>query len=163
MDRLRDLLDLNDNRIWILIGLCALTVLTVQAVENAIDGTWPHQRRSTGLIPRARLAQGSWGLIALLVLAGLVLAILNLTIMLWRDETTTDLHRFGIILVGIGWLAFLVANADRLPFRRYVSGLGLLAPTALGVLLVVGDMLLLIAFLAILPSWQTVRDALPLG
>lgn len=162
MDQVRDLLDLNDNRIWILVGLCVVTVFTVQAVESTVDGTWPHQRRTTGVIPRARLAHGSWGVVALLVLAGMVLAILNLTIMLWRDEATSDLHRFGIILVAVGWLAFLFANADRLPFRHYVSGLGLVAPAALGILLVAGDALLLIAFLAILPSWDTVRDALPL-
>ncbi|MGI8642635.1 MAG: hypothetical protein ACR2LS_00765 [Thermomicrobiales bacterium] len=163
MDQLRDLFDLNDNRIWLLVGLCAVTIFTVQAVESAIDGTWPHQRRSTGLVRRARLAQGSWGIVAILVLAGMVLAILNLTIMLWRDEATTDLHRFGIILVAVGWLAFLFANTDRLPFRQFVAGLGLTAPTALGLLLIAGDTLLLIAFLAILPSWDTIRDALPPG
>ena len=162
MDRLRDLVDLNDNRIWVLVGLCAVTVFTVQAVESTVDGAWPHQRRPTGLIPRARLAQGSWGVVAVLVLAGLVLAILNLTIMLWRDEATSDLHWIGTILVAIGWLAFLFANADRLPFRRYVSGLGLIGPATVGILLVAGDTLLLIAFLAILPSLDTVRDALPL-
>ncbi len=162
MNQVRDLVDLNDNRIWILVGLCVVTVFTVQAVESTIDGTWPHQRRAAGMVPRARLSHGSWGIVALLVLAGMVLAILNLTIMLWRDEATTDLHRFGIILVAAGWIAFLFANADRLPFRRYVSGFGLVAPTAVGVLLIAGDILLLIAFLAILPSWDTVRDAIPL-
>lgn len=163
VDDVRDFLDVDDRRIWVLVGLCILTVFTIQAVENAIEGAWPHQRRTTRLMPRTRMAQGSWGVVAVLVLPGLVLAILNLIVMLWRDAVESDLHRLGGLLVGIGWLAFLLASADRLPFRRYVSNLGVIAPAALAVVLLVGDVLLLIGLLDILPSLETVRDALPFG
>ena len=163
MEEVRDFLEVDDQRIWLLVGLCLVTVFTIQAAENATEGAWPHQRRMARVSPRTRKAQGIWGAVAALVLAGLVLAILNLIVMLWRDAVDSDLHQLGGVLLAVGWLAFLLASAERLPFRRYVGNLGALAPVALGVLLLVGDTLLLIGFLDILPSLDTVREALPFG
>lgn len=163
VDDVRDFLDIEDQRIWLLVGLCLITVFTIQAAEHAMEGAWPHQRRVDRVSPQTRMVHGIWSVVAGLVLSGLVLAILNLIVMLWRDAMDSDLHQLGGALLAVGWLAFLLASADRLPFRRYVGTLGAIAPLALGVLLLVGDILLLIGFLDILPPLDTVREALPFG
>jgi len=161
-ETVRDFFTVDDGRIWVLVGLCLLTVFTLQGVDAATEGAWPHQRRPMADPPRARGLRGSWSVAAALVLPGLLLAILNLVVMLWRDAAQSDLHRYGGILVAAGWLGFVVLSADQSPVRRYAANLGVVAPLALSALLVVGDLLLLIAFLDILPTLDTVRDALPL-
>ena len=45
VDELRRVLRLDDSRIWLLIGLCVALVFTIQSVETATEGAWPHQRR----------------------------------------------------------------------------------------------------------------------
>ena len=161
-DTVRDFLTVDDRRIWLLAGLCLVTVLTLQSVDAAVEGAWPHQRRPMADPPRARGLRGGWSLAAALVLPGLLLAILNVVVMLWRDAAGTDLHRLGGILLGVGWAGFVLVTADRSPVRRLVANLGIAGPLALAVPLLIGDALLLIGFLDILPSLDTVRDALPL-
>ncbi len=74
-----------DNRLWwLLIGLCLALLLTVQAIETAIEGAWPHQRRASSLIPRDRIVQMSWGLVALLVIPGSLLLIGNVAVLMCR-------------------------------------------------------------------------------
>jgi len=152
-----------DNRLlWALVGLCLATVLTIQAVETAVEGAWPHQRRPTRMLPRERSAQAIWGVVALLVLPGALLTILNLAVLLWRDLPHTQTQTLGSALVGIGWVVFLLASFDRLGVRRYLASVGPAAPLALLGVLLVGDLLLLIAFIEIRPSIDALRDALPL-
>ncbi|MEJ7761335.1 MAG: hypothetical protein WKF80_00945 [Thermomicrobiales bacterium] len=153
---------MDDGRIWLLIGLCLITVLTLQSIDAAVEGAWPHQRRPMADPPRARGLRGGWSLAAALVLPGLLLAILNVVVMLWRDAGGTDLHRIGGILLGVGWAGFVLVSADRSPVRRLAANLGMAGPLALAIPLVIGDTLLLIGFLDILPSLDTVRAALPL-
>lgn len=162
MDTLRDALRLDNNRLWLLIGLCVAMVFTLQAVEESVEGAWPHQRRPTRLVPRARSVQAVWAYVALLVLPGLLLGILNVATLLWQDVPRTDAHLLGSLFVGLGWLVFVLASMDRLRVRRYMGNLGLVGPIALIVVLLVGDALLLIGLLDILPSFDTVRDALPI-
>ena len=45
LDEIRKVLRLDDSRVWLLIGLCVALVFTIQSVETATEGTWPHQRR----------------------------------------------------------------------------------------------------------------------
>lgn len=161
MDTLRDFVTgVEDRRIWLLVAVCVATVLTLQTVETAVEGAWPHQRRASRTIPRARAAQGVWGSVALLLLPGLLLGILNLAVLLWRDRDETETQLLGSFLVGLAWVVFVLASIDRLPVARYLRQLGMVGPIAVLALLVVGDVLLLIAFLDVLPSLETVRDAL---
>jgi len=160
MDTLTDFVNgVEDRRLWLLIALCVVTALTLQTVETAVEGAWPHQGRAAYLPPRARAARGVWGSVALLLLPGLLLAILNLAVLLWRQREETEAQIIGSLLVGLGWLAFVLASTDRLPVGRYLRGLGTVGPVALAALLLVGDALLLIAFLDVIPSWDTVQDA----
>jgi hypothetical protein len=161
MPDLPNFLDGHDRLFWLLIGACLAMVLTIEAVETAVEGAWPHQRRPTRMLPRERSAHAVWGSVALLVLAGALLTILNLGVLVWRNLDHTETQVLGSIFVGIGWATFLLASSDRLPVRRYLATVGPIAPIALLGILVFGDLLLLIAFLDVRPSVDEVRDALP--
>jgi len=153
-----------DNRLWwLLIGLCLALLLTVQAIETAIEGAWPHQRRTSSLIPRDRSVQMSWGLVAMLVIPGSLLLIGNIAVLIWRDPEQPDQLVLGSVLVGVGWVLFLVFSLNALRLGRLFNNLGLIGPLALVALLLVGDILLLTAFLDILPAWDEVTTSIENG
>jgi hypothetical protein len=161
MPELPDFLHTDNRMLWLLIGVCLAMVVTIEAVEAAVEGAWPHQRRPTRMLPSERSAHAIWGYVALLVLPGALLEILNLAVLVWRNLDHTDTHVLGSVFVGIGWVTFLLASTDRLPVRRYLATVGPVAPIALLGILLFGDILLLIAFLDIRPTIDEVRDALP--
>lgn len=151
-----------DNRqLWLLIGLCLMMIFTLEAVEEAVEGAWPHQRRPSRIAPRARNVQTVWGVIALLVLPGIVLAILNVGMLVWKDVARPETLALGGIFLGAGWLLFLLGSIDRLRLRGYIGQAGLAGAIALALVLLVADLLLLIAFLDIRPSLDTIKEALP--
>ncbi len=153
-----------DNRLWwLLIGLSIALLLTVQAIETAIEGAWPHQRRSARLVPRERAVQMSWGFVALLVIPGALLLIGNVAVVIWRDPELPDQLMLGGVLAGIGWALFLIFSLNLLGLGKLFNNLGLIGTLALVALLIVGDVLLLTAFLDILPDWNTVKDAIENG
>ncbi len=153
-----------DNRLWwLLIGLCLALLLTVQAIETAVEGAWPHQRRASSLIPRDRSVQMSWGLVAMLVIPGSLLLIGNVAVLIWRDPEQPDQLVLGSVLAGIGWVLFLVFSLNALRLGRLFNNLGLIGPLALVALLLVGDILLLTSFLDILPPWDEVTKSIENG
>jgi hypothetical protein len=160
-DEIRTTLRLSDGRLWLLIGLCVALVFTIQAVETATEGAWPHQRRPSRIAPEARSAQGAWGVVALLLLPGLVLGILNVAILLWRGLPHSQAQVLGGFLVGLIWLVFVGASANVLGMGRLLRQGGLAGPLALLVLVVAGDLLLVSGLLAILPDTEVVRNAIP--
>ena len=151
-----------DNRqLWLLIGVCLAMVFTIEAVEEAVEGAWPHQRRPTRMAMTERRAHPLWGIVALLVLPGALLTVLNLAVIAWRELPRTDTLVLGGILLGVGWAVFLLSSIDRLRLRRALQAAGPAAPLVLAVILIAADLLLLIAFLDIRPSVESVREALP--
>ena len=97
-----------DNRLWwLLIGLCLALLLTIQAIETAIEGAWPHQRRASRMVPGQRAVQMSWGFVALLVIPGALLLIGNVAVLIWRDPERPEQLVLGSVLTGIGWALFL--------------------------------------------------------
>ena len=156
-----DFLHTDNRMLWLLIGVCLAMVLTIEAVEAAVEGAWPHQRRPTRMLPSERSAHSIWGYVALLVLPGALLEILNLAILVWRNLEQTETQVLGSVFVGIGWIVFLLSSTDRLPIRRYMASVGPVAPIALVSILLFGDILLLIGLIDIRPSIDEVRDALP--
>lgn len=153
-----------DNRLWwLLIGLCLALILTVQAIETAIEGAWPHQRRAASLIPRDRVVQLSWGVVALLLIPGSLLLIGIVAVLIWRDPERPEQLVLGSVLTGVGWILFLVFSLNMLRLGRLFYNLGLLGPLALGALLLAGDILLLTAFLDILPEWDVVTESIENG
>lgn len=160
-DDLNEALHIDDVRLWALVAVGVALVVTLQAVERAVEGAWPHQLRPARVAPRARAVQGIWVPVALLLLPGMLLGLLNLTVLLWRDVATTDTQRLGGVLVALVWIIFVLVSANLFRFGRYMGDIGPVGPAALLAILVVGDLLLLIALLDVLPSMATVRDALP--
>lgn len=161
MPDLPDVLRANNHVLWLMIGLCVAMAFTLEAVEEAVDGAWPHQRRPTRMGMGERRAQPVWGVVALLILPAALLAILTLGVMAWRGEPRSDELLYGGILLGVGWVLFLLANVDRLRVRRLFVAIGPVAPIALVLVLLVANLLLLIAFTDIRPSIDAVRNALP--
>lgn len=162
LDEIQEMLRLGDSRLWLLIGLCVALVFTIQAVETATEGAWPHQRRPSRMAPRARTAQGAWGLVALLLLPGILLGILNMAVLIWRGLPHTQAQLLGGFLIGLIWVIFVGASADVLGMGRLLRQGGLAGPLALLVLVIAGDALLLAGLLAILPDPEVIRNAIPL-
>jgi hypothetical protein len=156
-----DELHTDNHQLWLLIGVCLLMVFTIEAVEEAVEGAWPHQRRVTRMAMPERRAHPIWGVVALLILPGAVLAVLNLAVVAWKELPRTDNLVLGGILLGSGWVIFLLNSIDRLRVRRMFAAAGPAAPFALALILIVADLLLLTSFLDIRPSIHAVRDALP--
>ena len=162
LDQLRDRLNTNDHQLWLLIGLCVATIFTIEAVEEAVEGAWPHQRRMTRMDVSEQRAHQIWALVALLVLPAAILAVLNVTMMVWKDVPQTDNMRTGGILLAIGWVLFMLASVDRLRVRRLITRAGPVFPIAIAFVLAVSITLLLTAFLDVRPDMDTIRDALPM-
>lgn len=156
-----DVLHTDNHQLWLLIGVCLLMVFTIEAVEEAVEGAWPHQRRATRMAMSERRAHPIWGVVALLILPGAVLAVLNLAVIAWKELPRTDGLVLGGIMLGAGWVIFLLNSIDRLRFRRLFAAAGPAAPFALALILIVADLLLLTSFLDIRPSVDSIRDALP--
>ena len=162
MDWLTDIYDALDPRLWGLLALALGTILTLQAVETAVEGAWPHQRRPGQTAITARSGQRGWAVVALLLLIGLLLALLTMAVVAWRDLDLDRTQWLGAILVGLAWALFLAATSARLGVGRYLRGLGTIAPTTIAVVLLAGGVLILVRFLDILPPWEEIRDALPI-
>lgn len=162
LDDFRDFLRFDNATLWVLIALCAATVVTLQVVDEAVEGAWPHARRPARLPVRTPGYRGAWSLAGLLVLPGLLLGILNVVVLMWKDLDRTDLQGVGSILVGAGWVLFMLASRDIGSIRRFLGNLGIAGPIALVLLLLIGDVLLTIALFDVLPSTDEVRRALPL-
>lgn len=137
-------------------------VLTLDAVQAAVDGAWPHQHRPARLLPHERTAQSVWGVVAVLIIGGGLLLITNLGILLWQDEDFGDSLVLGSILLGVGWVIFLLTSIESLGIRRYLSSIGPSAPLAVMVVLIAAIVLLILSLLDIVPPWDEFKDALPI-
>lgn len=161
-DEARDLLRIDDGRLWLLVGVCLALVFTIQAVEGSVEGVWPHQRRAARFAPGARAVHGVWSYVALLLLPGMLLGVLNLAVLLWRELDASETQLLGGFFVALAWLIFVAVSVDVFRFGRFMGQVGPVGPAAMMAVLVVGDLLLLIALLDAVPSLDAVRDALPL-
>jgi hypothetical protein len=160
-DRVRELLRFDDSRLWLLIAICVALVFTIQAVEGSVDGAWPHQRRPARLAPGARAVAGVWSYVALLLLPGMLLGALNVAVLLWRQIPHTNAQVLGGVFVGVAWLIFVGVSVNAVGLSRYMAQVGPVGPAAMLGILLVGDALLLITLLEILPTFEAIRQALP--
>ena len=156
-----DSLNTDNHLLWVLIGVCIAMVLTLDAVQSAVEGAWPHQYRPSRLLPHERTAQSVWGVVAVLIIAGGLLLITDLGILLWQDEDYGDGLVLGSILLGVGWVIFLLTSIESLGLRRYLSSIGPSAPLAVMVVLIAAIVLLILTLLDIVPPWEEFKDALP--
>ena len=140
---------------WVLIGVVIALLFTLQALETAVEGAWPHQRRDNEYVPGTKGVKPAWALAAtLLVLIGIVV------VMIWQDLAAPDGANLGGWLLGLGWLLFLVFGLNLFGLGRLLGTLGMLGPLAIGFVLLIADALLLVTLLDVLPEWSTVWDGI---
>lgn len=150
-----------DTRLWwLLIGLFVALLFTIQSVETAVEGAWPHQRRPSSFLPRARAVQTGWAVVALLLIPGGLLAIGNVAVAMWQTTGRTDAQVLGGWLLGLSWVVFLLGSLNLFGFTRLLNVIGITGTIVLGLVLLVADILLLSSFLDILPEWDVVEDGI---
>lgn len=159
IDDVRDSLNTDNHQLWLFVLVSVATVITVQAIESAIETAWPHMRRRSSMLPGQRRAVPIWGVVGLLLLPGALLSLMTLGVMMWRDVDYTRTQSIGGILLAAGWAVFFLASLDWFGFGRAIRGTGIIGPLAIGGLILVGDVLLLIGFIDIAPSISDVIDA----
>ena len=141
-----------DGRLWLLIGLSIAMLFTIEAIEDFTDGAWPQMRRPSGYFEAVGSSRALWMAVAMLVLPGLVLTILNLAVLVWKDLPYGNTLVIGTIFIIVGWLLFLATTIDLGGIGLFLERSGAVAPLALLVVLIAGDLLLLIAFIQIFPN-----------
>lgn len=140
-----------DPRLWLLIGLCVAMLFTIEAIEDFVEGSWPQMRRPTAYWHAVGETRTLWVSVALFVLPGLVLTILNLAILVWRDLPYTNIQLLGTIFVVVAWLVFLITTIDFGGVGSYLQEVGFVAPLALIIVLAIGSLMLLIGLVDIWP------------
>lgn len=150
-----------DSRLWwLLIGLFVALLFTIQSVETAVEGAWPHQRRPSNFLPRARAVQAGWAVVALLIIPGGLLAIANVAVAMWQDAGRTDAQVLGGWLLGLSWVVFLLGSLNLFGFTKLLNVIGITGTILLVLVLLVADILLLSSLLDILPEWEVVEDGI---
>jgi|GEM_PF-461028 len=150
-----------DSRLWwLLIGLFVALLFTIQSVETAVEGAWPHQRRPSNFLPRARAVQAGWAVVALLIIPGGLLAIANVAVAMWQDAGRTDAQVLGGWLLGLSWVVFLLGSLNLFGFTKLLNVIGITGTIVLVLVLLVADILLLSSLLDILPEWEVVEDGI---
>ena len=161
MPDLPESLHTDNHLLWALIGVSIVMVLTLEAVQTAVEGAWPHQRRPSTMLPRERSAHTMWGVVAIALIVGGLLLIANLGVLLWQDLEHSEAHVVASALLGTSWVVFVLSSVDRWGIRSYITSIGIAAPMAVLAMLVVADLLLGVTLVDIWPSWDEFRDDLP--
>lgn len=141
-----------DPRLWLLIGVAVLLIFTIEAVEQYVDGSWPQLRHAAPAFRSQTIGRSLWSTVAFLLLPGIVLALVNLGLLVWRGLPQNNTQVLGAFFLGIGWLFFALTSIDLAGLGSYMRKVGIAAPLALIVCLLVADLLLLAALLDLLPS-----------
>ena len=148
--------------LWALIGVGIAMVFTLEAVQSAVEGAWPHQRRPSTMLPHERSAQSVWGLVAIALIAGGLLLLSTLAVLLWQELDHSETQVAGGVLLGVSWLFFLMVSIDRFGIRGYITSIGLAAPIAVLIMLTMSIILLTLSIIDIWPPEDEFRDSLPI-
>lgn len=135
-------------QLWIIIGLFVIFIFSIERVEAYVDGPWPHQRRADDRYnPLTAGSRSAWLAVAILLLPGMLLAVINTVVRFSRQQPYDSLHWMGLGLVLLAWVIFVAGSANVLHFGQYLRRVGLITPAALLVCLMLGDLLLLLSLL----------------
>lgn len=148
---------------WLLILVVIALLFSLQALETAVEGAWPHQRRDNVYIPGARGVKGAWAFAALLIIPGGVALIGIVSVLIWKGIAYPDGFALGAWLLALGWLLFLLFGLNVGGLGRILGTLGMLGPLAIGFILIAADVILLVSLVGILPEWQEIRDGIENG
>lgn len=152
---------LTDVRLWLLIILSVAVLFTIEAVEEFVEGRWPQMKRPFDFWGSFGELRTLWVAVAMFVLPGLVLTILNLALLLVRDLPHSNVQVLGTIFVVVGWLVFLLTAINLAGVGSYLRTVGFVVPLALVLILGIGDLLLLVSLIDIFPD--DLSSFLPLG
>ena len=161
-EEIREVLRLDDSRVWLLIGLCVALVFTIQSVETATEGAWPHQRRPARMAPPGALRAGRVGR------GGAAAAARYRArhpqcrrVALEGPAALRSRRSWAGFWSGLIWVIFVGASVNFLGMGRLLRQGGPAGPLALLVLVVAGDLLLLAGLLDVLPDIDIIRNAIP--
>jgi hypothetical protein len=143
---------LTDVRLWLLIALSVAVLFTIEAIEEFIEGSWPQLRRQRDFWALFGDLRHLWAAVAMFVLPGLVLTILNLALLLIQDLPHSSVQVLGTIFVVVGWLVFLLTAIDIAGVGTYLRTVGMVVPVALILMLGMGDLLLFISLIDVFPD-----------
>lgn len=153
-----------DTWLWWLLFLVIIALLfTLQGLEAAVEGFWPHQRRDNQYVPGAKGIQPAWSLAALLIVPGGLALIGIIATMIWQKQSATDGAIMGGWLLALGWVLFLLFGLNIAGLGKVLGSLGMLGPVAIAMVLLIADFLLIVTFFDILPAWDVVRTGVENG
>lgn len=145
---------------WLLIGLIIGLLFTLQGLETAVEGAWPHQRRDNEYVPGARGVKPAWAFAAILIIPGALALIGTVIVMIWQDIAAPDGVTLGGWLLAFGWALFLIFGLNLFGLGRLLGTLGMIGPLAIGFVLLIADALLIVTLLDIMPEWDVIWSSL---
>lgn len=148
---------------WLLILVVVALLFSLQALETAVEGAWPHQRRDNEYIPGARGVKGAWALAAILIIPGGIALVGIVSVLIWRQGEYPDGFMLGGWLLALGWLLFMLFGLNVAGLGRTLGTLGMLGPLAIAFILIAANAILIITLFDILPPWDITRDAIQNG
>ncbi|MGD9713109.1 MAG: hypothetical protein AB7V46_13700 [Thermomicrobiales bacterium] len=161
MPDLPDSFQTDNHVLWALIASSVIMIFTLEAVQSAVEGAWPHQRRPGTMLPSERTAHSIWGVVALALIACGLLLISNLAILLWQDVDALGIQKTAGVLLAVSWVLFMLVSIDRFGIRKHMTSIGVAAPIGVLALLTVVAVLLSLSLIDIWPPSDEFRDALP--
>lgn len=148
---------------WLLIVVIVALLYSLQALETAVEGAWPHQRRDNEYIPGARGVKGAWAFAAILIIPASVALIGIISVIMWRDISYPDGFALGGWLLALGWALFIVFGLNIGGMGKILGTLGMLGPLAIAFILIAANFILIITLRDILPPWDIVRTGIEDG
>lgn len=148
---------------WLLIVVVIALLFSLQALETAVEGAWPHQRRDNEYIPGARGVKGAWAFAAILIVPGGIALVGIISVLIWREIGYPDGFMLGGWLLALGWLLFILFGLNIGGLGRILGTLGMLGPLAISFILIAANFILIITLSDILPPWETTRAAIENG
>lgn len=141
-----------DLRLWLLILVSALLLVTIEMTEDYLEQGGPRVRRPADGWVSTEGVRLFWTAVGAVVFPGIVLLLLNLALAIWRQVGWTPLLVLGSVLIAIGWMFYLMLVSQVGGIDTYLESIGIVLPLALIAVILLGDLLLLITFFTALPD-----------
>ncbi|MCX7624240.1 MAG: hypothetical protein N2Z82_10890, partial [Thermomicrobium sp.] len=98
-----------DLKVWLLVVVSALLLVTIELTEDYLERGWPRVRRPANGWASSEGVRLLWMMVGIAVFPGIVLLLLNLALLVWRDVPASPVLLLGAALTGLGWVLYLVS------------------------------------------------------
>ena len=146
--------------LWLLVLVSALLLVTIELTEDYLEQGWPRVRRPADGWVSSDSVRLLWTAVGILVFPGIVLLLVNLAVIVWRELGMTPVLLLGSILLAFGWAAYLLLVSQIAGVDQYLESIGITLPLAIVAVLFVSDLLLLVSLISVLPD-VSLREILP--